>query len=344
VEAQFEASFGQGAVQRWSFAAPGLADVAPRRAYSAAALGHTQGFVRLNGPAEAYAMVHSKGTGGIASLSFIGRRGPTLELESLYRLEAAGGHTSGVFVLGRYVGLIEAPGQLALIDAHAPFDHAPPSIVHRNLAHASADAPFTSNPRQHGLTDWSGGVAMAKLSNGKFLLLANQGGAAAGRSHLFEVAAFQGPEAEAPVLAREIGEWEFTPSSLMCGQHHHSENVSLITECGTGQIYAVHVGSSDSFRTEDIEPGDYQTFWRLSRVVVVKQHASLEPVGTYLRKAHYAYCHGRSAGSAFVDPETRRIGILCHERAQQNPRRGPWRFWSASSRLAPRAAPTAWAR
>lgn len=185
-------------------------------------------------------MLHSEGTGGIASLSFLGRRGPRLQLESLYR--------------------------------------------------------------------------------------------------------FQGAPGVAPVLAREIGESEYTPSGFVCGRHHRSENVSLITECGTGQLYAVHVGSSDSLRAEGFEPGDFQTFWRLSRVVVVQGHARLQPVGTYLRKAHYGYCHGRSAGSAFVDPETRAIELLCHERAQQTPRRGPWRFWSATARPAPSVRSTAAAR
>jgi hypothetical protein len=189
------------------------------------------------------------------------------------------------------------------------------------------------------LTDWSGGVAMAKLANGQFLLLANEGGNSAGRSHLFQVEPFAGLAEDTTVQATEVGEASYPAAAMTCAEHHHSENVSLITECGTGQLYAVHVGSNDAARAPNFEAGGFQTFWRVSRVVAVDQHATLEPVGTYLRMAHLGYCHGRSAGSAFVDPETRQITLLCHERDQFDPKHGPWRFWSEAADTAPLTVP-----
>jgi hypothetical protein len=202
-----------------------------------------------------------------------------------------------------------------------------------------------ADPKHHGLTDWSGGVAMAKLPSGNYLLLANEGGSSAGKSHFFELASFAGRAEGAELPAREVGHAEFPIAAQLCAEHHHSENVALITECGTQQLYAVHVGSNDAVRFGKTEVGGHRTFWRLSRVVQGERGVTLQPLGAYLRPAHLSYCHGRSAGTAFVDPATRRLDLLCHERAQGNTHRGPWRFWSelsaADAAPAPRAVTSA---
>lgn len=320
----------QGQQRKWRFDEPVQGNLAPRRAYAPLA-GHVQGFVRLNVAPEAYAMLHSHNGRPMASISFIGERNGALALESLYRLGAPDGHTSGAFVIGQYVGFLDADRQLALVDGHAPSAHSRLVVKHLKLSNPDeTEGNFMDDPQHHGLTDWSGGLAMAKLQGGTYLLLANEGGGSAGKSHFFELAPFEeATNTELP--AREWGHAEYPPATQLCAEHHHSENVALITECGSGDIYAVHVGSNDAIRFGKTEVGGHRTFWRLSRVVQDRNELTLEPVGVYLRQAHLSYCHGRSAGTAFVDPTTRRIDLLCHERAQGNTRRGPWHFWSESS-------------
>jgi hypothetical protein len=331
VEAQF-ASPWRGKLAWWTFRSrPGL-EVPPLAAYAALKGGHVQGFVRLNGPTEAYAMVHSVGIGGIASLSIVAPDADGLGLVNLYRLPARKGHTSGAFSLGKYVGLIDAPRTIALLD---PFAQGGGRLVHFVLS-GDPKAGFMSSPRDHGLTDWSGGVAMTKLASGSYLLVGNEGGAgvSSGRSHLFEVDDFETATSR-ELAAREIGEASYPVAGLACEKHHHSENLSLITDCKTGHIYAVHVGSNDSFElARGPELGAYHTFWRVSRVVLERGRAALEPVGVYLRRANLDYCHGRSAGSAFVDPDTGQLELLCHERDQLVASTGVWRFWSQASTAA----------
>lgn len=337
IQAQFESKWS-GAVHDWSFARPrpGHA-VPPRRAYFAGFNGHAQGFVRLNPPHDGYAMVHSKGRPrGFASLSFISAETPQpepkLELASLFPLQARRGHTTGVFVLGDQVGVLIAPRSLAFVDVRAAFE-SKPQVRHLQLWNPDDGVPFMEAPKAHGLTDWSGGIAMAKRATGDFVLLANEGGdrASSGRSHVFIVAPTRPLLDGTPVPTIEVGESAYPVGFPLCNEHHHSENVTLITECGSGDIYSVHVGSNDTVRARGFEPGTFHTFWRLSRLVLQDGQVTLEPRGVYLRKARLEYCHGRSAGSAHVDPVTRRVHLLCHERAQHDASRGPWHFWEQES-------------
>jgi hypothetical protein len=333
VEAQFSSGEWQGALQHWQFHPDAAFDVRPRDAYYAHHRGHVQGFVQLNLPDESYAMVHSIGRHNTATLSFIGKAGDGLALQALYRMDAPGGHTSGAFALGNYVGVIEQPLTLALFDGKAALRRTPPFVRHLELSNPKAC--FADSPKNHGLTDWSGGVAMAKLANGRYLLLANTGGASSGTSHFFELEGLGTQGTKVPVATRELGQSGYATAPLLCQQHYRSENAALITECGTGHIYAVHIGSNDDMKTLDLEPGTYHTFWRLSQLVTVAGVPELVPVGAYVRRAHLAYCHGRSAGSVHVDPRTRRITLLCHERDQVDANKGPWYFWAQANGTSP---------
>lgn len=347
VVAQFASAAWRSTLNRWSFGAPVLAELAPRAAYYPVR-GHVQGFVQLNAGAERYAMVHSQEAKHAASLSFLGLRSGQLQLESLYRVGGSSGHTSGAFVLGRYVGLIDVKGQLALVDSIAAFEHQPLRAQQLKLSSSDGEAPFAKDPRAYGLSDWSGGIAMTKLATGAYLLMANKGGGSAGVSHFFRMDPFEGRGTPVTVALEAVGRAEFPVNPVLDRQYHHSENAALITECETGQLFAVHVGSNDAVRGGTTEIGGHQTFWRVSRVVLRSGAVDLEPVGVYLRAAHLRYCHGRSAGSAFVDAATRNITLLCHERGQGNSRRGPWRFWSeriempatTTQRVDPRAGAT----
>jgi hypothetical protein len=333
IQAQFEAAQWRGEVRGWSFEPrPGHA-VPPRRAYFAGLNGHAQGFVRLNTPGEAYAMVHSKGRPrGFASLSFLADTGSRLELLSLFPLAARGGHTTGAFALGDQLGVLVKPRTLAFVDVASALAGTP-RIRHIELWNPDDGLPFMAAPKAHGLTDWSGGIAIAKRAPGDYVLLANEGGdrASSGRSHVFIVAPTRDLLDGSQVPTVEVGKASYPVGFPLCAEHHHSENASLVTECGSGDLYAVHVGSNDSVRARGFAPGAFHTFWRLSRLIVQDGEVTLEPRGVYLRRASLDHCHGRSAGSVYVDPETRRLHLLCHEREQHDAERGRWHFWQQVS-------------
>src|SRR5262249_24193974 len=142
----------------------------PDEAYDGGVANHVQGFVRLNGPGLRYAMIHSGGRsrhrGRFASLSLIEQRPDGSHwLTELRKIDALRAHTSGLFTLGRYVGLFNRESGLALLDVEQ-------GVNSRLVEYA---LPFRDS-RGLGLSPRSGGVAMARLAERGYLLVANEGG------------------------------------------------------------------------------------------------------------------------------------------------------------------------
>jgi hypothetical protein len=312
------------------------------RAYHNDARHHVQGFVRLNGPGVRYAMVHSGGRTRrgilIAPLSLVVQR-PDGEswLSELLPLSAEHGHTSGLFTLGRHVGMFTRDNRLALLDVAAGLN-AP--VVEVELLKAPADF------KRLGLSTRSGGVAMVRVAEGGYLLVANEGGdgPSSGHSHFFHVLGdlptLAGGAEQHPIHVVPLGEYQYPVSPPGPTDYHHSENLTLITECGTGELYTVHVGSSaPSYRRRpkpklNLVRNPPRTFWRVSRVVISQQSPRLEPLGVYTRPSTLERCYGRAAGSAFVLPD-HRIEVSCHQRAHALTGQPLWRFWRHVSELPP---------
>jgi hypothetical protein len=118
------------------------------------------------------------------------------------------------------------------------------------------------------------------------------------------------------------------------------ENLSLLTECETGDLYTVHVGSSDSSHLRGPRPkpkfvrNPPRTFWRVSRVVISSQGALLEPVGVFTRSSTLERCFGRAAGSAFVQ-DNHQIELYCHQRKHLVFSLPVWNFWQHLADLPP---------
>lgn len=273
---------------------------------------HAQAFVRLNGSTR-FAMVHS---GTTATVSIVTRAASgRFELDHIRRVDACDGHTSGAFVLGRYVGFFPREGHLAFLD------------VGKGASGPQVEYYLSvPDPRVRGLSPRSGGVAMVKLADGDYLLLANEGGdgSSSGHSSLFRIA-FEEPglgSANVEPVVTDLGDFWYRSRGRNIDDFHHSENLSLVTECATGDIYSVHVGSSTRFGTT---LGLGKTFWRVSQVALGQGGPRLAPVGVYTRSSDLERCFGRAAGSAFVHA-THRIELLCHERGHVDPEL-TWSFW-----------------
>jgi hypothetical protein len=254
-------------------------------------------------------------------------------LRDLAAIQAAEAHTSGLFTLGQHVGLFSADGVMTLLDVDADLSATP---VEYRLP--------VADPRGHGISSRSGGVAMARLADGRYLLLSNEGGdgPSSGHSHFFlvntDLQTLAAPDSAPELNLTDLGDWQYPSLPGGPSDYHHSENLSLITECASGDLYAVHVGSSQS-ALRPLGPLG-RTFWRVSRVVVFPAGGvTLEPVGTYTRLSSIENCFGRAAGSAFVQPD-HRIELMCHQRAHQAESAPVWYFWDHLA--APLAPVTSW--
>jgi hypothetical protein len=269
-------------------------------------------------------MVHSGGRKysgeHFASLSLIEQRAGGLGLSDLRGINAAAAHTSGLFTMGRYVGMFSADGVLTLLDVSGglgadPVDYTLP----------------IAQPRSHGISSRSGGLAMIRLAEGGYLLLANEGGdgPSSGHSHFYrlqlDLHAVGSSAPSAPPAVQDLGDWQYPHAHGGPGDYHHSENLSLLTECQTGDIYAVYVGSSRSV-IKALGPLG-RTFWRIARVVVSARGVMLEPLGVYTRLSSIERCFGRAAGSAFVQDD-HRIDLLCHERSHFRGHPPTFHFWT----------------
>lgn len=308
----------------------------PEEAYDGGLANHVQGFVRLNGPGNRFAMLHSGGRsrhrGRFAALSLIAQQPDgSYWLTELRKVDALHAHTSGLFTLGRYVGLFNREARLALLDV----EHGLGSDL------AEYALPF-SDAHGLGLSPRSGGVAMARLAEGGYLLVANEGGngPSSGRSHFFRIlgdlSSLDGGAAQHPIAIQPLGDFAYPAQPAGPSDYHHSENLALLTECGTGDLYTVHVGSSRAIhRTQSA-----RTFWRVSRVVFSARGPTLDPVGVFTRTSTLQRCFGRAAGSAFVQGD-HRIDVMCHQRATPDDD-GVWNFWHhlSTAPLIPAAAPS----
>jgi hypothetical protein len=237
-------------------------------------------------------------------------------LTGLVALDAAAAHTAGLFALGRYAGTFSRDGHLMLVDMTTGIG----SVAEYELA--------VPSPRARGISTRSGGVAMAKLAGGGYLLLANEGGdgPSSGRSHFFRINAdlsALAPENTASLPFDDLGTYQYIAQEPRLGDYHHSENLALITECTTGDLYSVHVGSSNATNHEDSLG---RTLWRVSQVVFGPAGPRLALVGTYTRASDFWRCFGRGGGSAFVDVNGR-VELVCHQRAHDQGAVLAWDFW-----------------
>jgi hypothetical protein len=339
VAAQFGGGVWSEGNADWQFQAfQSSHDVTVDQAYHNSPLDHVQGFVRLNGPGVRFAMVHSGGRRYprhlFAPLSLIVQAPDGQNwLSELLPINAEYGHTSGLFTLGRHIGMFTRDNHLALLDVAAGLN-AP--IVEYELLNAP------SRFRALGLSTRSGGVAMARLAEGGYLLVANEGGdgPSSGHSHFFRVlgdlSTLAGGAAQHPISVLPLGHYQYPVEPPGPSDYHHSENLALITECKTGDLYTVHVGSSlPSYQhgpKSKFVRNPPRTFWRVSRVVISAEGAQLEPVGVYTRASTVQRCFGRAAGSAFVLPD-HRIEIYCHQRKRAVTEWPLWNFWRHLSEL-----------
>jgi hypothetical protein len=263
---------------------------------------HIQGFVRTNSAKFPYAGSHShKNTG---SVFFVGRDGSDNVLQALYRSSHA--HPSGVAVLGD--GLFFAEGDFL-----------------RRLSVSAAGTrqktrrfDMPKNAAGRGLQNGGGGLGLAKLYDGTTLLIVSAPGDG------FRGSSREGREQNAKprytrfyrffpdVFAEDaepdlLGEWAHEGiSAKPDSPKAYSENLSVVTECGTGRIYTVHTTGDWALKGDG--------YWRLSRIDGEPLNPRLVLIAIARQSQHNEECHLRSSATVHVNKDGK-LEFLCSERA-----------------------------
>lgn len=266
---------------------------------------HPQGFVRTNSNRYMYAGSHSQYEARKPGTIFIIEQTPDGKKYLAYLHRAKTRHPSGVHVLGRYLIFGERPhgsrDLLRVID----LDRA---NVRQDIAHLmpepAADDPFAGDKL------FGGGIGMARLIDGSYLLISSHPGSRDDRPRFHRFYRVTGDISNPDQLRiRFVRQQQYThPPQFGSTERKYSENLSLITECGSGDIYAIHSSGDSEGPAALIGRG----YWRLSKLVVSTAGIELQPIDVYEVPQNAQSCHMRSAASAGVNASSK-LELLCHQ-------------------------------
>lgn len=211
------------------------------------------------------------------------------ELVRLHRSIDSESSPSGVHALGHYV-VVSERGKLRLLDLDDPSGE--------GIVYDPADFPDTT-----WISGAHGGLGAARLHDGSYLISVTDPGGGGSASRHSTQWRLEGPLESATLSYLGAADHQLRPE--WGTNYHTSENLSLITECETGQIYGVHVSG-------DVWPHS-TGHWRLERL----EHGPSGPVfrslAVYQEWQNVYTCFLRAAGTAYADDDGR-ISIYCHQR------------------------------
>ena len=271
---------------------------------------HIQGLVRTNDSTYPFAGSHSHES--VGSIFFIGKdKNGNYVLSSLHRSNVP--HPSGVAVLGD--GLYVAEGEkLRSFGVFSSGDN----------QETAYSIPKT-DPRQKGLQGAGGGLGLAKLEDGGYLLIVSAPGDGFRLGTTVEgLRQNQEPRytrfyrivgndpghpekrSDGSLNITFLGEWKHDgnvkyPDTPLA----YSENLSVVTECGTGHIYTIHTTG------QYLLDGD--GYWRLSRVENGNEGPRLRHVAMIRQDQDNKDCHHRSSATVHVS-KNGSLEFLCTER------------------------------
>lgn len=240
---------------------------------------HIQGFVKTNSRMFPYAGSHShKRNGGIFVVGQ-GKNGQVLS--SLHKTKSR--HPSGVQVIGQY--LIWGEGtRLFFKDI--------------NSRHQTNNFSLTASKANFG-----GGLGIVKLGRNNYLLITTgPGGQRPGpRFNRFYHLKSRNGRPSSLTFINQSGttnpqQW---PRTLA-----YSENMSLITECGTGDIYSIH-STGDSIAITG------KGYWRLSKLVSNDKALGLTAINAFTIGQDLKRCSMRATGTVNVNQQNR-LEFVCH--------------------------------
>ena len=241
---------------------------------------HVQGFVRTNSKLFPYAGSHShKRKGGI----FVIKQNANGEqfLSSLHK--TAGRHPSGVQVIGKYLVYGEGT-RLFFKDI--------------NSQNQNADIRLSAVGARFG-----GGLGIIKLARDNHLLVTTgPGGQKRGKrfNRFYHLKSVNGR----PSSLRFINESTTKKPQQWPNIYKFSENLSLITECGTGDLYSIHTTGDGIAITG-------KGYWRLSKLVSNGKAQGLTAVNAFSMSQNAKRCSMRATATVSVN-EKNLLEFICH--------------------------------
>jgi len=230
---------------------------------------HIQGFVKTNSHRFPYAGSHShKSKGGI----FVVNRDNSLS--SLHKTN--GRHPSGVQVIGKY--LVYGEGS---------------KVFFKDLDSKNQDSDLSL--RADG-ANFGGGLGVIKLSKDNHLLITTgPGGQKAGTRYnrFYHLKSRNGR----PVSLRFLNRSSTNKPNQWPNIYNYSENMSLVTECGTGDIYAVHTTGDEQGLSALAGRG----YWRLSKLNSNGNKLSLTAINAFTTGQDMKRCNVRASATVSVN-------------------------------------------
>lgn len=252
---------------------------------------HVQGFVRTNSSRFPYAGSHSHTKqGGI----FLLRQNKKGDKYLAALLKANSRHPSGVHAFGKYLVYGES-GRVYLKDLNQP------SAKDVSLRLPGPQANF------------GGGIGLVKLQSGGYVMITTGPGKQDARPRYNRFYHLTGANGRMANI-RYLGQSEQTKPAQWLRGFRFAENMSLITECGSGDIYAVHT-TGDQNGLSAISGNGY---WRLSKLQQQGQQLTLQPVNAFISTQEIASCSMRATATVHVNPANR-LEFYCHGYAK-NPK------------------------
>ena len=243
---------------------------------------HVQGFVKTNSSRFPFAGSHSHKQKG--SIFVIGVSKGIYRLATLQQTNSH--HPTGVHTLGRYLVYADG-GDLAFKDL--------------NSQQQKSEIRF-----RIGRADFGGGLGLVRLAKNNVLVISTHPGGQrpAPRYHQFY---HLQTRAGRPVKLTNINRSPSVVPSQWPRGFKYSENLSVITECGTGDIYTIHT-SGDEKGVSAIKGKGY---WRLSKLQISKGKLGLKPVSAFSSAQNLSSCSSRASATVFSNPR-HKLEFYCH--------------------------------
>ncbi len=247
---------------------------------------HIQGFARTNSERFPFVGTHShKSKGGV----FVVSRNSSGKNNLVSLQQSNSGHPSGVQVIGRYL-VYGSNGALVFKDINSP-----------NSKHIQR---IQISPREK--YSFGGGLGLLRLSNNNLLVLTSGPGSQDNHpryNYFYHLKLKNG----VPSNLSLINKSQFSIPKQWPKLLRFSENLSLITECGTGDIYSVHT-TGDSKGLGAVTGNGY---WRLSKLIQPQGKLSLYPLSAFAVRQNMPNCSLSSAATVSVNKK-HQLEFYCH--------------------------------
>ncbi|MCF6190280.1 MAG: hypothetical protein L3J51_07370 [Cocleimonas sp.] len=247
---------------------------------------HIQGFARTNSAHFPFVGTHShKRKGSVFTVAK--NSNGSMSLASLQK--SRGGHPSGIQVIGDF--LIYGDGGM---------------LIFKDINSVNQTRTKSIRITPKARFGYGGGLGLLRLSNNNLLVLTSGPGSQDKRpryNYFYKVQTQNGMPQKLTLLSKSRSSipanW---PKNL-----GFSENLSLITECGTGDIYSVHTTGS----SQGIGSVTGNGYWRLSKLVEQQGKLSLSPLSVFYTRQNMSSCNISSAATVYVNHQ-HKLEFYCH--------------------------------